>query len=272
MRIQFLTLLLILMCCVFVVDAQESTKTEEASPWQKRVLPDATGKLPAGLPYRLFVPKDYDAAKQYPLIVYLHGAGERGVDNEKHIARNGAPKLISDAVQAKTPCFVIAPQCPPDRRWVEVNWGEKESHQMPEQPSEPMRLLLQLLDELPKEFSLDPQRFYLTGLSMGGFGAWDLLARRPQLFAAAIPICGGADNTTALRIKHIPLWTFHGDKDTVVWPQRTRTMVEALKAADGNVKYTEYAGVGHNSWDKAYAEPELFDWLFSHRAALPREQ
>jgi predicted peptidase len=100
---------------------------------------------------------------------------------------------------------------------------------------------------------------------MGGFGAWDLMARRPQLFAAAVPICGGADNTTAPLIKHIPIWAFHGDNDTVVWPQRTRTMVEALKAAGGNVKYTEFPDVGHNSWDKAFNEPGLFDWLLSHR-------
>lgn len=240
---------------------------QDAAPgvWNKRVLVDAQGKLPGGLPYRLWVPKDYDAAKQYPLIVYLHGAGERGTDNQNHINGNGAPKLVSDEVQGKTPCFVLAPQCPPDKRWVEVDWGQKTSHTMPEQPSEPMRLLLQLLDALPKEFSLDPQRMYLTGLSMGGFGTWDLLVRRPQLFAAAVPICGGADNSTAPMIKHIPVWAFHGDADGTVFVGRTRTMVDAMKAAGATTKYTEYPGIGHNSWDKAYAEPDLFDWLFAQR-------
>lgn len=242
---------------------------ENAAPgvWNKRVLVDAQGKLPAGLPYRLWVPKDYDATRKSPLIVYLHGAGERGTNNEGQIAKNGPPVIVSDAVQGKQACFVVAPQVPGDRRWVEVNWGEKEPHKMPETPSESMRLLLQLLDELPKEFSFDTQRLYLTGVSMGGFGTWELLARRPQLFAAAVPICGGADNTTAPQIKHIPVWTFHGDADTVVWPQRTRTMVEAMKAAGANIKYTEYPGVGHNSWDKAYVEPGLFDWLFAQRKA-----
>ena len=236
----------------------------EPGVWNKRVVVDATGKLPTGLPYRLWVPKDYDAAKKYPLLVYLHGAGERGLDNEKHIAKNGAPKLIGD-LQEKQACFVLAPQVPDGKRWVEVHWGEKEAHKMPGEPSEPMRLLMQLLDELPKDFSLDANRFYLTGLSMGGFGVWDLLVRRPQMFAAAIPICGGADNDTAQQIKHIPIWTFHGDVDTVVWPARTRDMVGALQALNAPVKYTEYPGVGHNSWDKAYAEPGLFDWLLAQR-------
>ncbi len=259
-HLQSLWLFLLLLCpCVSIA--------QDAAPgvWNKRVLADAQNKLPGGLPYRLFVPKNYDAAKKYPLIVYLHGAGERGTENESHIAKNGAPKLVSDEVQIKTPCFVLAPQCPPDKRWVEVNWGEKEPHKMPETPSEPMRLLLQLLDELPKEFSLDSQRLYLMGISMGGFGTWDLLARRPQLFAAAVPICGGADNSTAPMIKHIPIWAFHGDADGVVFVGRTRTMVEAVKVVGGNIKYSEYPGVGHNSWDKAFAEPGLFDWLLAQR-------
>lgn len=243
-----------------------STFAQDAVPgiWNKRVLIDASGKLPTGLPYRLWVPKNYNATKRYPFLVYLHGAGERGLDNEKQIAKNGAPRLVNE-LQAKEPCFVLAPQVPDGKRWVEVDWGKKESHQMPAEPSDSMRLLLQLLDELPKEFSLDAKRFYLTGLSMGGFGTWELLVRRPQLFAAAIPICGGADNSTAPQIKHIPIWTFHGDADTVVWPQRTRGMVEALQALGAPVKYTEYAGVGHNSWDKAYNEPGLFDWLLAQQ-------
>lgn len=243
-----------------------SAFAQDATPgiWNKRALKDTSEKLPAGLPYRLWVPNDYDATKQYPLIVYLHGAGERGTDNEKHIAKNGAPKLAGE-LQQKQACFVLAPQVPDGKRWVEVNWGEKEPHQMPLEPSDPMRLLLKLLDELPKEFSLDPKRYYLTGISMGGFGTWELLVRRPQMFAAAIPICGGADNNTAPQIKHVPLWTFHGDADTVVWPQRTRGMVAALQALGAPVKYTEYPGIGHNSWDKAYSEPGLFDWLLAQQ-------
>lgn len=250
--------------CLLLMLLCSSVFAQDAAPgvWNKRVLTDATGKLPAGLPYRLWVPKDYDAKQKYPLVVYLHGAGERGTDNEKHIAKNGAPTLVNE-LQVKQQCFVLAPQVPDGKRWVEVNWGEKEPHKMPVEPSEPMRLLLQVLDELPTEFSLDDKRFYLTGLSMGGFGTWDLLVRRPQLFAAAIAICGGADNATAPLIKHIPVWAFHGDADNVVFVGRTRGMVEAMKAAGADIKYTEYPGVGHNSWDKAYAEAGLFDWLLA---------
>jgi predicted peptidase len=253
-------------CVLFSVLLCSAVFAQESVPgvWNKRVLADATGKLPAGLPYRLWVPKDYDKTQKYPLVVYLHGAGERGTDNEKHIAKNGAPKLANE-LQEKQQCFVLAPQVPDGKRWVEVDWGQKEPHKMPVEPSEPMRLLLQLLDELPKEFSLDDKRFYLTGLSMGGFGTWDLLVRRPNLFAAAIPICGGADNSTAPLIKHIPIWTFHGDADGTVFVGRTRSMVEAMKAAGADIKYTEYPGVGHNAWDKAYAEPGLFDWLLAQR-------
>jgi predicted peptidase len=244
--------------------AREPAKDAVPGVWNQRVLVDARGKLSAGLPYRLYVPSGYDGTGQYPLVVYLHGAGERGTDNEKHIAKNGAPRLGNE-LQALTPCFVMAPQCPTDSRWVEVEWGDKEPHKMPQQPSEPMRLLLQLLDELPQEFSLDTRRIYLTGISMGAFGTWDLLVRRPKLFAAAIPVCGGADDSTAPQIKGIPVWTFHGDADGVINIGRTRGMVEAMKAAGAAIQYTEYPGVAHNSWDKAYAETGLFEWMLARQ-------
>lgn len=244
--------------------AQEPAKDAVAGAWNKRVLADERSKLAGGLPYRLYVPRGYDRTRQYPFIVYLHGAGERGTNNESHIARNGAPRLINE-LQALTSCFVMAPQCPADHRWVEVNWGERQPHKMPQQPSEPMRLLMQLLDELPQEFSFDARRIYLTGISMGGFGTWDLMVRRPNFFAAAIPVCGGADNSTAPQIKHIPVWTFHGEADNVVTVGRTRGMVEAMKAAGAAIQYTEYPGAGHNSWDKAYAEAGLFEWMLVQR-------
>ena len=118
---------------------------------------------------------------------------------------------------------------------------------------------------MPKEYSIDPQRIYLTGLSMGGYGTWDLLARKPDLFAAGVPVCGGGDESTAEKFAKVPVWVFHGDKDTAVPVGRSRTMVEALKKAGGHPKYTEYAGVGHNPWDKAYADPKLMNWLFKQK-------
>jgi predicted peptidase len=118
---------------------------------------------------------------------------------------------------------------------------------------------------MPKEYSIDPQRIYLTGLSMGGYGTWDLLARKPDLFAAGVPVCGGGGESTAGKIAKIPILVFHGDLDNTVPVSRSRTLVEALKKAGGHPKYTEYAGVGHNSWDKAYADPKLMNWLFQQK-------
>lgn len=234
-----------------------------------RVLPDAQGKLPGGLPYRLFVPKNYDASKRYPLIVFLHGSGERGTDNQAQIEKNGPPRLISDAVQNQQPSFVLAPQCAPEKRW--ANWHDRAPGQtmarMQAEPSDPMRLLLQLLDELPRQFAIDPERIYVTGISLGGMGTWELLARRPQMFAAGVPICGRADLTTSPIIKRVPIWAFHGDQDTSVSVEHTRAMVGALKMFGAPVKYSEYAGVGHNSWDRAYDEPELYAWMFAQRRA-----
>jgi len=125
---------------------------------------------------------------------------------------------------------------------------------------------LKVVDTVRKEFPIDDKRIYITGLSMGGYGTWDLIARHPKIFAAAIPVCGGADESTAPTIKDLPIWCFHGAADPTVPPQRSQNMIAALKAAGGQPKYTEYPGVGHNSWDKAYAEPDLPTWLFAqHR-------
>jgi predicted peptidase len=225
---------------------------------EKRTYTDTTGKV---LRYRLLRPDNYDAKKSYPLVLLLHGAGERGNDNEKQL-KWGVPQFTSAANRQKYPCFLVVPQCPDNMRWVEVDWGAA-AHQQPAAPSEPMRLTLELMDALPKEFSIDPKRIYVTGLSMGGFGTWDICARRPELFAAAVPICGGADEATAAKIAKVPQWIFHGDKDGVVKPSRSRNMVEALKKAGGTPKYSELPNVGHDAWNPAYGNAELYAWLFA---------
>ena len=138
-------------------------------------------------------------------------------------------------------------------------------HVQPKEPSEPMRLVLELIDAVRKDYPVDPKRIYITGLSMGGFGTWDVLARRPDLFAAAVPICGGADETTAPTMATIPIWAFHGAKDPAVKVSRTRNMIEALKKAGGEPKYTEYPDVGHNSWVPAFKDPEMMKWLFAQK-------
>jgi predicted peptidase len=215
------------------------------------------------LPYRLLKPRDYDPQKKYPLVVFLHGAGECGNDNFKQLV-HGMNDFASDVIMAKYPAFVVAPQCPEGRKWVEVDW-QLEAHTLPESASVSLEATLRLIDAMQKEFAIDAGRIYITGLSMGGYGAWDALARKPELFAAAAIICGGGDPAVAARFKDVPLWAFHGDQDEGVKPKRSREMIEALKAAGGSPKYTEYKGVGHDSWTITYANPELYAWLFAQR-------
>lgn len=216
------------------------------------------------LPYQVLKPDAIRPGTVYPLVIFLHGAGERGTDNQAQL-KWCVRSFADPAVASKHPSFVIAPQCPPERRWVEVDWGEPNPHTMPKQPSVPMGLLLQLLPQFMKANPVDPTRVYVVGLSMGGFGTWDLLARSPATFAAGIPICGGADNSTAKAIASIPVWVWHGSADTVVKPERARSMVEALKAAGGTPRFSELAGVDHFSWLPAFGDPELLEWLFAQQ-------
>lgn len=228
--------------------------------FEKREFKDAAGQT---LLYRLLKPKDYDPKRKYPLVVFLHGAGERGSDNTAQLV-HGMSDFASDKIMESYPAFVIAPQCPEEKKWVEVPWTDEE-HSMPEEPSTPLRQTLELVDALQKEFSIDPTRLYITGLSMGGFGTWDAIQRRPTLFAAAAPICGGGDAALAKKIKDVPVWAFHGDADEAVKVRRSRDMIAALKAAGGSPKYTEYKGVGHDSWSATYRDPELYKWMFAQQ-------
>jgi poly(3-hydroxybutyrate) depolymerase len=375
--------------------------------FEAREYMDADGNV---LLYRIYKPKDYDAAKKYPLVLFLHGAGERGNNNTAQV--RDALYWARDVVQKDHPCFVVAPQVPArrqafqlygtnkefnqtyadydkggewksysiaaaqlpagpkthlmlinadkkdgkadgefrnlkiieqgddgrpvsvdfrkldfskkqgqgkvtvsddgtsvtlsgdvrvkapleykvtprtilafefrstqqglvhaialdaddflDARWANLDWGAAKGT-LPKTPSTQMRLTLEMLEGLKKEFSLDDKRLYVTGLSMGGYGTWDVIARYPKLFAAAVPVCGGGDEGTAPVIKDVPIWCFHGGADTTVPTARSRNMIAAIKAAGGNPKYTEYPGVGHNSWDKAYSEPDLVKWLFEQK-------
>lgn len=383
--------------------------------FEAREYKDADGNV---LLYRVYKPKDYDAAKKYPMILFLHGAGERGNDNKAQV--RDALYFARDAYQKDHPAFVVAPQCPGarqafeiygtsksynqdfnnyaeslgewksysiplakltsgakaylsivnaaenrrpganavapaapvtsefrsivigeeggqtapldlrklkfdkkegkgkadvsadgktltisgdlrlkipleykvtdktmlafefrspkgaegsahaiamdsddffDYRWANMDWSAKKGG-MGKEPSTPMRLTLEVLGKLQREFSIDDKRLYLTGLSMGGYGTWDLLARHPKMFAAAVPVCGGGDESMASVMKDMPIWCFHGGADPTVPTQRSRDMIKAIKDAGGNPKYTEYPSVGHNSWDKAYSEKELPGWLF----------
>lgn len=217
------------------------------------------------LGYRLMIPEGYDpqGTEKYPLVLFLHGAGERGDDNLKQLV-HGTKEFAKPEVRKKYPAFVLAPQCPDGKRWVEVDWSLDAHKQLPDD-SDTMKLVLQLISSLQKEYRIDQRRQYVTGLSMGGYGTWDLITRHPEMWAAAAPVCAGGDEATADKIAKVPVWAFHGDKDTVVKPHRSRNMIEAIKKAGGKPLYTEYKDVGHNSWAPAHADPKLMDWLFAQK-------
>jgi len=223
------------------------------------------GKRNTKLPFRLLRPAEVAHGERYPLVVFLHGAGERGSDNRAQL-KWCVGDFAKREMREKHPCFVAVPQCPKGQKWVETPWDEDRFHPMPGDPSLPMQALIGLLDRLERELPIDTKHVYVGGLSMGGYGTWDLLARQPKRFAAAFPICGGGDPTMAKNFAHVPIWAFHGADDDVVPVARSQEMVDSLKAANAlNVRFSAYPGVGHHSWLNAFTEPELFDWLFAQR-------
>jgi predicted peptidase len=214
------------------------------------------------LPYRLFVP-ERKTGGSLPAIVYLHGAAGAGTDNLKQITGGntlGTHVWTTKEMQARYPAFVIAPQAPVGERWSTTTLQLAPS----------ASLALELLTSLSKEFSIDADRIYLIGQSLGGFGTWDLVTKRPELFAAAVPLCGGGDPARVPAARNVPIWVFHGEADQTVPVVRSREMVAALRAAGSAVKYTEYPTVGHNVWTVAFAERELPDWLFAQRRKRDR--
>ncbi|MHA3775570.1 GDSL-type esterase/lipase family protein [Verrucomicrobiota bacterium sgz303538] len=225
-------------------------------------------KAPDGqtLPYRLLSPEKVSG--KVPLVIFLHGAGERG-DNNQWQLRHGAPLFAKPDVQEKFPCYVLAPQCPTDQKWVDWDWKQPFTKQ-PAEPSAPMKLVLAVLDTLLQEHQdIDTDRIYVTGLSMGGYGTWDLATRFPDRFAAIAPICGGGDPEKAAAIAKVPTWTFHGNADPVVTVEQTRRMVAAMEKAGARPLYTEYANVAHDSWSNAYSEPMLLPWMFAQHRGQP---
>jgi dienelactone hydrolase len=222
------------------------------------------------LPYRLYKVKSPTAGMKYPLILFLHGAGERGNNNTSQLMANaGATVWATDAHQTKNPAYVIAPQCPADKQWVDTNWGLGSYSTTTVPVSDQLTTALEIADAVAKEFTTDPARQYITGLSMGGYGTWDAIIRNPTRFAAAIPICGAGDPSKADLIKLLPIWTANGSADTTVPPKGTHDMVDALKAAGSTVKYDEYPGVGHDSWTMTYANEAVIDWLFTNKKDVP---
>ncbi|MBN1466221.1 T9SS type A sorting domain-containing protein [candidate division KSB1 bacterium] len=246
----------------------------------------------ATLPYRLCQPDFYDSTRSYPLVLALHGVGECGSDNQSHInVHRLATSWADSANQKKYPCFVVAPQCPADNRWVDADWAPG-FHRISQVPvSNEVLAVMDLIDSLIEEFPVDTNRLYITGLSMGGQGTWDILARYPRKFAAAVPMSGGGDSTRALQMKHIPMWIFHGQVDNTVPVTASRQMVTAFEhqgltavythcregdctglsddeiaaavANGARLLYTEWKGAAHVMWAQSYDYPYLFPWVFA---------
>jgi len=209
-------------------------------------------ELTLALDYLIALPEGYatDESKTSPLLVFLHGAGERGADLEK-VKIHGPPKMISAG--ESLPFIVVSPQCPEGEWWTE-------------QP------VLELIDHIEATHRVDPERIYLTGLSMGGYGTWHFASEAPYRFAAIAPICGGGTPYKMRWIRHLPVWAFHGARDVAVPLEESTRLVDALKKrGNTRARVTVYPEAGHDSWTESYANPELYDWLLSHRRVTEEE-
>jgi predicted peptidase len=232
---------------------------EDISPYQEMTV------AREGQSYRYRLLRPTNTTAKFPLVLFLHGAGERGTDNSAQL-KFLPTALATPELREKFPCFVLAPQCAPDQQWVNAPWGAKQCSPMAAAPSVMLANAIAALEQTRKDPQVDPTRIYLTGISMGGFGTWELAMRHPEWFAAAAPVCGGGDEANAALLKAVPLWAFHGGADTVVWPERSQRMIDAISASGGKPKFTLLPGVGHNAWDQAYALPSgLLEWLFTQR-------
>jgi predicted peptidase len=198
------------------------------------------------LKYLLYLPTGYGRTdRKWPLMLFLHGAGERGDDLDQ-VKKHGPPKLVKEG--RGLPFIIVSPQCPSEMWWTEM-----------------LDMLVALLDEVQSSYAVDPDRVYLTGLSMGGYGTWGLACREPQRFAAIAPICGGGQRYLAERLRNVPVWAFHGAKDPVVPLRESTEMVEALKRAGGEAQLTVYPEAQHDSWTQTYDNLQLYEWFLSHR-------
>ncbi len=241
-----------LICSVFMplfligCAQMEKSKMSSVSPGGQRSQTfEKTVTKTLSCKYLLFLPEDYGKKqRRWPLIMFLHGAGERGSDLKK-VKVHGPPKIVEN--RKDFPFIVVSPQCPTGDWWTDK-----------------VEVLINLLDDIVARYKVDKKRVYLTGLSMGGYGTWSLASAYPERFAAIAPICGGGSRIMSLRLKDIPVWVFHGAKDRVVPLKESEEMVDAIRKRGGNVKFTIYPDAGHDSWTQTYDNQELYDWFLEH--------
>jgi predicted peptidase len=211
------------------------------------------------MPYRLFVPQAYDKAKRYPLVLWLHGGGSAGNDNVGQISLDnklGTHFWTRKENQDRYPAFVLAPQSP-------AGWDSNVGTDL----SDELKLVLEILEAVRKDYSIDANRLYVAGQSNGGIGAWGLITKMPGLFAAAIPICGAGNPGIAVRAvtAKTAVWAFHGEKDDVIASEHSRNMITAMRKNGGTPRYTEYKGIGHDIWELVFKEPDIEEWLFAQK-------
>ena len=223
------------------------------------------------LPYRILLPEDFDSQKSYPLLVILHGSGERGNDNELQLFHGGY-LFKTEEYRAKYPSIVVFPQCPVESYWASVSEDydtsslkKKYTYAKSLPKNSQLDIVESLIKSLEQNYPIDTSRRYLGGLSMGGMGTFELVSRNPDFFAAAFSICGGANPNWAPLLSKTPLWLFHGEKDDVVWVNHSKRIFKALKKLGAPVRITLYPNVKHDSWNYAFANPNLMKWLFSNK-------
>ncbi len=245
-------------------------KAQDGDKWSK--FEKRTFVHPKGdsLLYRILYPENYDRNQKYPLVIFLHGAGERGNDNEKQLT-HGADLFLNQENRENFPAIVVFPQCPEDKYWINISIreelfgkGDPDFSQSLEAPSRQLELVHALTKQIIKKEKVDTKRQYIMGLSMGSFGTFEALGRWPKKYAAAIAICGGGNLELAKKYApHTAIWITHGSKDDVVPVELSRRVHQVLRDHHADVKFTEFPQANHNAWDPTFAIPELLPWLFS---------
>ena len=258
-----ITTLFLVFVMSFLMSAQQLKKSEDLFLNKTHIVQKDT------LKYRVLLPKNFSKDKTYPVVLFLHGAGERGDDNKKQLA-NGSDLFLNETTRNSFPAIVIFPQCPENDYWAKLKADRSTKpitfkYKYKKSPTKAMGLVMNLMDEMVEKPYVKTNQVYVMGLSMGGMGTFEIIYRKPEMFAAAIPICGGGHpKTVSAYAKSIPLWVFHGAKDDVVDPNLSVNMVSAILKNGGFPRFTLYDFANHNSWDPALAEPELLTWLFSN--------
>ncbi len=226
--------------------------------------------------YRIMLPVNFDESKQYPVVLFLHGAGERGNDNVTQLV-HGSKMFASKINRGAFPAIVIFPQCPKAAYWADIKADRtsrpvKFEFPLDTPPTKPMQLVIALMDDMIRRPYIDKSKIYVGGLSMGGIGTFEIVYRKPELFAAAFTICGGGNpEASQTYAQTTPFWVFHGAKDDVVSPQLSIRMVAAMLKNGGAPNFTLYADDNHNSWDSAFSESTLLPWLFSNTKTFKNE-